>query len=205
MTKREFHHLVTSLQSGNDKPWGDLYLKHRQYCVDFLKKKFNCANNDAQDIYMDAMIKFRNEVLRDKVSNANIKGYITKIAQNECLKRLNKQKRTTTNDVFDVDKVENYLAQQNVQDDAYDPLIQQEAAQAFTTQQKRKINALVWAKQQLNPRCQQLLTATIVEGIKLSKLLLRFKFSNLNVAKTTKSRCKKKLESLVAQYLNNYT
>ena len=169
MTKKDFLRLVTTLQNGNDEHWGKLYLNYKSSCIKFLRTKYNCTN-DAEDIYMDAMLKFRNAVLQNKVAHTNIKAYILKITQNEFLKRAKKQKLNAT--ILEIDSVEHFLAEkEGLHDETYNPLIKQETADDLQNDTKQKINALLWAKQQLDARCRDLLTATIVEGIKLNTLL----------------------------------
>ena len=92
MTNEAFNQLVKELQAGNEKVLDQLFIKHYEYCVNYLSREFHsgnhyCSNDDARDTVMDSFLKLRTELLKGKVENKNIRGYLLIICRNMWLKK----------------------------------------------------------------------------------------------------------------------
>jgi len=173
------------LKEGDDEALNHLYVAFYGYITGILKYKYNAQ--DAEDIYTNTIMKFRQVATGGNVVYKNIKGYILKMAIN--LLRENKRKQKSI-----VNRLEKYLIEQkDEKEDNFDTLVLQEEEQALYDGNAKKIEALKWGMLQLSENCRELLTLTIVKGLKPRDIYERLKYKNARVVTDKKVKCKKQL------------
>lgn len=203
MKQQDFDHLVHALKTGDETPLDKVFTTNYRYCVGTLISKYQCQEADAQDIYMDALIQFRAQLLKGKVDNQNVKGYIFRIAYNIWLKKQQKEEREGVSSL-DVYETESYLAQQDgLYDEEFNPLIRQETIQEMRSEKQDQIEALNWAMNKISPNCKKLLEARLLHGIKPAQLVKQLDYKSTRVVINTISRCKARLIELSKQFLSN--
>ncbi|MEL6141601.1 MAG: hypothetical protein AAFQ37_05710 [Bacteroidota bacterium] len=195
MTKREFEALASELKNGENRLLDRVFLKHRTKCIAWLRKKYDCTLPDAEDIFMDALLVFRGEVIKGGFDNRNIGGYLTTVAKNIYLQRLRKAKQGTTLPL-DQQSVE-YLVgkQEGLYSDDFDPLLRKEAEQAIGEKQKARIAAYRAAWSKLGLPCRKVLTGFYIDKIKLKELQVSLGYSSYDSIKTIRKRCFNQLKN----------
>ena len=93
MSQEEFNQYVQKAKSGDDALFVLIYQVHFESCISFLRMKFKLTENEAYDICMDTMIKFRAKVLNDKISYGNLKFLYTRMASNVFLDSKRKEEK----------------------------------------------------------------------------------------------------------------
>ena len=192
MTNEAFNQLVKELQAGNEKVLDQLFIKHYEYCVNYLSREFHsgnhyCSNDDARDTVMDSFLKLRTELLNGKVENKNIRGYLLIICRNMWLKKVQKERSKLS---LDIEKVEYYLGQkEDLYNEDFNPLLKKELASDLKETQKMQaeIFQAAWAK--LGEKCRKLLQAFYIEKIKLKDLQERFDYSSYDTIKSMRRKC----------------
>ncbi len=192
MTDAAFHQLVKELQAGNEKVLDQLFIEHYEYCVNHLSKEFHsgnhyCSTDDARDTVMDGFLKLRTELLKGKVENRNLRGYLLIICRNMWLKKVQKERSKLS---LDIEKVEYYLGQkEDLYNEDFNPLLKKELADDLTETQKLQADTFqaAWAK--LGEKCRQLLQAFYIEKIKLKDLQERFNYSSYDTIKSMRRKC----------------
>ena len=192
MTDGEFQQLVQELQGGNEKVLDPLFIKHYEYCVNHLTKEFrggshHCSFDDASDTVMDGFLKLRIELLKGKVENKNLRGYLLIICRNMWLKKVKKERSKLS---LDIEKVEYYLGQkEDLYNEDFNPLLKQELANELSEKEKMQAEVFqaAWAK--LGEKCRQLLHAFYIEKIKLKNLQERFNYSSYDTIKSMRRKC----------------
>ncbi len=192
MTDAAFHQLVKELQGGNEKVLDQLFIEHYEYCVNHLSKEFHsgnhyCSTDDARDTVMDGFLKLRTELLKGKVENRNLRGYLLIICRNMWLKKVQKERSKLS---LDIEKVEYYLGQkEDLYNEDFNPLLKKELADDLTETQKMQADTFqaAWAK--LGEKCRQLLQAFYIEKIKLKDLQERFNYSSYDTIKSMRRKC----------------
>ena len=192
MTNEAFNQLVKELQAGNEKVLDQLFIKHYEYCVNYLSREFHsgnhyCSNDDARDTVMDSFLKLRTELLKGKVENKNIRGYLLIICRNMWLKKVQKERSKLS---LDIEKVEYYLGQkEDLYNEDFNPLLKKELASDLKETQKMQaeIFQAAWAK--LGEKCRKLLQAFYIEKIKLKDLQERFDYSSYDTIKSMRRKC----------------
>ena len=192
MTDAAFHQLVKELQAGNEKVLDQLFIEHYEYCVNHLSKEFHsgnhyCSTDDARDTVMDGFLKLRTELLKGKVENRNLRGYLLIICRNMWLKKVQKERSKLS---LDIEKVEYYLGQkEDLYNEDFNPMLKKELANDLTETQKLQADTFqaAWAK--LGEKCRQLLQAFYIEKIKLKDLQERFNYSSYDTIKSMRRKC----------------
>lgn len=184
------------LKGGNLKLLDKLYVSNYQYVLGMLIYRHGASKEDAEDVFMDSMLKFQTAVSNNKVAWGNMRAYLTKIAINLLKER---QKRVYSLAQKTEDALRNFY--QEKEDINFDKLIEQESEQEEEQSNRKKIIALQWAWEQLGDVCKELLNDTIVNGLKPRFLVEKFEFKNARVITDKKMRCKKKLLDLTENKL----
>jgi len=192
MTNEAFNQLVKELQAGNEKVLDQLFIEHYEYCVNHLSREFHsgnhyCSTDDARDTVMDGFLKLRTELLKGKVENKNLRGYLLIICRNMWLKKVQKERSKLS---LDIEKVEYYLGQKaDLYNEDFNPLLKKELADDLTETQKMQAETFqaAWAK--LGEKCRQLLQAFYIEKIKLKNLQERFNYSSYDTIKSMRRKC----------------
>lgn len=192
MTDEAFQQLVKDLQAGNEKVLDALFIANYEYCVNHLTKEFRsgshyCSTDDARDTVMDGFLKLRGELLKGKVENKNLRGYLLIICRNMWLKKVSKEKSKLS---LDIEKVEYYLGQkEDLYKEDFNPLLKQELADDLSDLEKLQADTFqaAWAK--LGDKCKELLQAFYIDKIKLKDLQERFNYSSYDTIKSMRRKC----------------
>ncbi|MEM7657009.1 MAG: hypothetical protein AAF399_12825, partial [Bacteroidota bacterium] len=83
MTDLAFQQLRTHISAGDPAGLKQVFEETHYYCVRTLMKKTRCDEADAEDLYMDAVLVFRENVLSGKLQQlSNLKTYVFGICWN---------------------------------------------------------------------------------------------------------------------------
>lgn len=189
MTKEDFNDLVTRLKRGDNTALSHLY-PYQDTCIRMLviKSRSQCDQDQAYDLFVDSVLDFRSNVLHDKVEFQNIKAYLRRICWNKWLA----QSRTSTR---------RHLKQQIVTAQLYDPP-DEETLENMEDLYSSRLSQLNAAMQQLSEQCQKVLSLSIAEELPMTEIAKHLNMASADVAKTTKSRCFKKLIEIIRKSAN---
>ncbi|MEP1781859.1 sigma-70 family RNA polymerase sigma factor [Reichenbachiella sp.] len=172
------------LATGNNDCLKVIFDNYALYCVGLLIKKTGCSEEDAEDILMDAVLNFREKVMYGQIEYlTNLKAYLFSTCHRMWLARYNKEKmqRKQLNEVYD-----------ELYDN--DMIISRK-------ENHRKIS--FQALNRLGDKCKTLLTLFYIENKRMTEIAEIMGFTGADVAKTSKSRCFKKLLLEVDQLQKN--
>ena len=80
--------IIKELRSGNNDCLKLLFEKYSSYCISNLMRKYDCGTEDAEDIFLDSLLVFRDNVLQGKLTYiTNMRNYIYTICCNQYLRR----------------------------------------------------------------------------------------------------------------------
>ncbi len=171
---------------------------HYTYCVEWLVKNMNCPEADAQDLFMDAIIKLSLELEKENFAQTNIRGWLITVVRNAYINKFNKKKSYK---FIDIDVAEAIIGKEKgLYNDDFNPMIVSEILQEHEQQERQKVVAFLWGFEQLGKPCQRLLNG-LVTGRKLKDLQDELGYGSYDSLKNTKSRCMKKLREFAAQWL----
>lgn len=191
MTEQEF----LSLQQGNETLLDKVFKENYQKVMEILCYRYKVNKADAEDIYMETILRFRDKIFEGKVEYGNIQAYLSKTATHLFFNRQRDQSSR-------MKKMENYLVTQKQEMVVEGDTLQQAEEDAeIAGVQKNKINAMRWAMQKLDETCRKLLTDTIILGLKPSAVFEKYGYKNARVLTDKKGRCKKALKALIEQKL----
>jgi len=152
---------------------------HFDQCISFLRSKFKLGDDDAYDVCLDAMLKFRTKVLKDKIKYGNLSYLYTRMASNVFLDR----KRQSTK----VDHAIKFF----IEDDG-----------SYKLNEDQFIDILEHSMGQLDPENKELLEHIYYEEIDIHEIS-----KNMNISypalRKRKQRMLEKLKSLFIDHLKS--
>jgi RNA polymerase sigma factor (sigma-70 family) len=180
LKKADFDQLVSDLQGGNEKLFETIFVQHFESCRSYLMRECSAQSDDAYDITVETIIRFRQMLVESKIQYGNLRFYFTKMAKDAYLKIIAKNKKMPVGEL-----VENEADRAD------------EATEAFDEEQ---VTALDTSWKLLGEDCRNLLRQHIQEGIQLKEIAQAIEQSEVNMRKR-KERCMAKLKSL---FFENY-
>lgn len=168
-----------SLEHKGLKALDEIYVSYKNEFLLF-SKRFNISEEDALDIYQDAVIAFYENIKSGKLSEltSSIKTYVFSIGKYGIY---NKQKKNNKTIALERDHLEN-LDLEAVEID-------------FHTAEKLEI--VNEAMENLGDRCKRILTLFYYHSYSIEALMYEFDYKNENVVRSHKSRCLRNLKELI--------
>jgi RNA polymerase sigma factor (sigma-70 family) len=156
----------------------DISLKKvRQYII-----KNNGNKDDANDIFQDAVIILFNQIRLNKFNESySIDAFIYSVARNLWIDKVRRDK-----------KFSNYDSP-----DQFNSISDDSSGQLNDLIQKEKSQAMKMIFDQLDEKCQKILTYVIYEKRSMKEIKVMMGYSSEDVAKTNHYRCKQYLTKLV--------
>ncbi len=177
-----------------------VFNEHYQYCVNWLMAHLKCQKQDAEDCFMDALVKLQMQVKNNTFKQINLRGWLVTVAKNIYLSTKTSKYKIIP---IDVDKAEAYLSEQKgIYDASFNPLLKTEILNELKTDEKNRIAAYQKAYSNLGAACKKILDR-LKEGVKLKNLTEELGYASYNSLKTTKARCLKNLKKHTLNLMNN--
>ncbi len=169
-----FSDMLNALQQGDESLFEHVFVKHFSDCRSYLMRECDASAEDAYDMTVETIISFRKRLIEGKIEYGNLRYYFTKMAKDNYLKLLERNKRMP---------VSEFVLNEADRED--------EPSQEFDNDQLQYLEK-AWAK--LNPDCQKLLRSHIYDGMQLKQVALMLNENEANIRKR-KERCMDKLKS----------
>jgi DNA-directed RNA polymerase specialized sigma24 family protein len=185
LTAEAFEVHLQLLKSGDEKLFEIIFKSHFNTCRSYLIREMNADEDVAYDIVLDTLVKFRRNLIADKIKYGNMAGLFTIDARNTYLRSLEKSKKR---EYLPVESQEDELAEQ--MDDGEIDL--------------ETINNLRNALQKIGNDCYELLNWHYYLKLPLKTIADNReargdqKFINEASVKTKIAECRKKLKSLLS-------
>jgi len=172
-----------AFKTGDKESLGFTYKTFYKYVTGILRFKYKVSINECNDVYGDAILKFQAAAINETVVYGNIKSYLTKVAIN--VLRQNQRDRISR-----VKKYELFLSDPMNKSNSFEFEFEDE-------ERKKLIEAVKWGMTQLGELCRNILTDTIIKGLKPGKIFKNYNYKNARVLTDRKVKCKKHLLELV--------
>jgi DNA-directed RNA polymerase specialized sigma24 family protein len=182
------------LVDGDEAVLDQAYLEWSSYVTSWLVHKEKAPTADAEDLFADALLRFREKVRDGSIESFdNPRAYVLKTAIRMWHARCKQQVSLTR-------RHQMYYAK-HFEDDYVDPLIAQEESFALAEEGKTQASAMQRALNKLDEICRNLLMDTLVMGLKPRDVFEKYGYKNARVLTDKKARCKKELVTLAHGFL----
>ncbi len=179
--------IIASIRDGKNQWVLNSLYKRTLPKIKNLIRKMNGGEQDALDIFQEAVIIFYREVKLNKMKeDTNIDGFIYTVSRNLYL---NKLRITNRHEAFEYS--EGGYNSEN-------PSIERHL------EMKDSENEMMALLSNLGDKCKALLKALIFDDLDYQEVAAKLGFASGDVVKTQKHRCKKKLEKLLEEQPNLY-
>ena len=173
-------HLIRQVQQADPEALQYVYNHCRAYCLRRLGSSTTCSLVDAEDIFMDALLIFRENVMTGKLTKVDhLRAYLYRVCEN----RYREQQRCQQRERQAENTVRAFLYESN-------PALPDDLPQKKTV--------VMQAFRYLGEHCRQVLHYYYFDHLTLEEIAKKTNLANSNVAKVTKSRCYKKWVEAVA-------
>lgn len=157
----------------------NLYNRERDGFVSWAMRSFSCQQEDALEVFQQAMVVFHEQIVRGKITDlqASMKTYIYSIGRNLLLKNHHRMSRIalTEEEKLDIE----------FQDPIY--------PEGLTDEQL----ALHRALKQLGERCEKLLRLFYYRNYAIDAIAAAMDYGTEDVVRTKKYKCLKKLKAII--------
>lgn len=179
MSTRTADELREALMRGSQEPMRFVFEETYRYCTRTMVKKSGCSAEDAEDVYMDALLIFRENLVSGKLKElTNLKTYVFGICWNLWRDLLRARERWT--------REENEVERQMwLLSAAGDQPLEPTEADLVRVQIRRVTQAL----NQLGDTCRQLLTLVYAEERSHREVAHILGLASAEVVKVTRHRC----------------
>lgn len=184
MSSQELEVLRKSLIARNSDGLKRLYTECKADCINILFSKKYCDKETAEEVYTDAILILRKNLISLKISElSNPVNYLVSV----CVNLVRAQNRKEVNKSKKINEVRLLFY-----DNGHQPVKEEDNKSELI--QKCKAALL-----KLSERCQQIITAYYVHGLRMKEIAEELELSSSDVAKTLKSRCYKKWRDIIKE------
>ncbi|MGB1241785.1 MAG: RNA polymerase sigma factor [Chitinophagales bacterium] len=173
--------LIEEVKSGNKKRLEEFYLKQGPLFVNWLKKHYQCSNEEAVEAYQESILIFCQNIMNGKLTKLTCKPqtYLFAIGKNVLLAKRRKY------------KLEN-IPLSDEQD-----WIPDDTRLEVDIQLDEKQQQLARMIGQMGKVCRLILTAFYLHDKTLKEIAKALKYKSMDVIYTQKKRCLQKLRQVV--------
>lgn len=163
-----------------------IFKRYNTYCIDRLIKFRNCPREIAEDLFVDAVLNFRDKVISKEIEHlTNLRGYIYGTCVN----------------MYKASVQKNIRASQKAKKVIDDIYVQDHEAQRIEFETREELSELaVSTLESLNESCQKLLKYFYVHQLSMQEIADQMGLASRDVAKTKRLRCYKKWISVVREF-----
>jgi RNA polymerase sigma factor (sigma-70 family) len=163
--------IVDRIKKGDESALDFLYKKHYRMMLKLVLKNSG-TEDEAKDIFQDALIVFWEKVVQDKlVLTSKLSTYLYSICQNLWRKELERKSKLS-----------------------HDPI---ERAEYVDPDRQERIDIINKCIAQLGESCRQILLYYYFDRLSMSDIAEKMGFANADTAKTKKYKCKLELDNKV--------
>lgn len=186
MNEKELKQLRKALEKGDNSSLAFIFDEHADFCIQNLVYKNNCSRQDAEDIFVDSLLIFRENILNGKITYlTDVRNYVYTTCRNQYLASLQKN-QSQEKKLQKIMPVRELLHSE-------DPLIKAEEH----SEKEEMLQLATEAFELLNEKCQQVLHLFYVKQHSLKEIAKVTNTSSAGVVKTNKYRCLAKLSKLI--------
>jgi RNA polymerase sigma factor (sigma-70 family) len=164
--------ILEKIKKGDETALDFLYSKHYRVILKMIMRNSG-TEEEAQDIFQDALIVFWEKVVNDKiVLTAKISTYLFSVSQNLWRKELDRKGKNSGELII-------------------------EPADHFDPDRQERITIITQCINSLNESCRQILTFYYFDKMNMTEIADKMGFANADTAKTKKYKCKQELDKNV--------
>ena len=180
MKRKQTPQMIQDLQAGCNDCLKDIFENYGTQCIEFLKSRTGCRHEDAEDIFVDAVVNFRDKAIAGQISHlSNLRGYLYSTCLNMWRERTRSRIRWQNQETEIVEKFYNHQ---------WEPLLEE-------TELERKLHAAKDAFNSMSERCKDVLYYFYVDNLRFKEITELMGLANTDVAKTFKYKSLQRLRN----------
>lgn len=187
MSKADIAHIIFLLKAGDVSVLETIYKENRSPFLSFAKK-YKLPKEDIIDVYQDAIIALRDNIVNGKVEllDSTIRTYLFSIGKYMIYKKVKAYK----SEIILAEEIKNQDGQIS-HFDYYENI---------NSSNQQLVNTCF---SKLGEKCQHVLKLFYYEGLTLKEIQQYLGYDNYNVIKSQKSRCLRTLKGIIDKHKQN--
>ena len=186
---------IFEIKANNQKKIFSLYNEHKTPFIKYSINNFNLSQDTAEDIYQDAFLALHQNIENERLTNLTVplRTYLFQIGKNRIYDYFKKMKSEV-----EMEKFSNLISSNGELGD-FDLIFADE--DSFEEQK----NILVYnTVTQLESPCKEVLSYYYWDNKSMKEIAELMNYNNADVAKAQKSRCMKKVKSVITEKLRKF-
>lgn len=164
--------VIELIKKGDESALDYLYKKNYKMMTNLIIKN-NGTEDEAKDIYQDALIVFWQKTINGElVMTSKISTYLYSVCHNLWRKELERKSRLSNEEAEVIEKSNEY-------------------------EQNEKVKIIQDCLAKLNDSCRKILSYYYFDELSMNDIAVKMGFANADTAKTKKYKCKQELDKLV--------
>lgn len=164
--------VIELIKKGDESALDYLYKKNYKMMTNLILKN-NGTEDEAKDIYQDALIVFWQKTINGElVMTSKISTYLYSVCHNLWRKELERKSRLSNEEADVIEKSNEY-------------------------EQNEKVKIIQDCLAKLNDSCRKILSYYYFDELSMNDIAVKMGFANADTAKTKKYKCKQELDKLV--------
>lgn len=192
MTEQEF----IQFAAGDEQALHRFYKAQYGYVTGWLIYREKCPADRAAEFFTDAVLRVRDKAMQGDLEAGNLRAYLLRAAINGWKMELRRENSL-------LKRHERFLEQlpPDTGEMEFDTLIRDEEATGLEKRRQRHTLAVLRGLELLSEGCRQLLTDTIVNGLKIGGLVEKYGLKDSRGVTAKKQDCKGQLQRLTLQVM----
>lgn len=192
MTEQEF----IQFAAGDEQALHRFYKAQYGYVTGWLIYREKCPADRAAEFYTDAVLRVRDKAMQGDLEAGNLRAYLLRAAINGWKMELRRENSL-------LKRHERFLEQlpSDTGEMEFDKLIRDEEESGLEKRRQRHTLAVLRGLELLSEGCRQLLTDTIVNGLKIGGLVEKYGLKDARGVTAKKQDCKGQLQRLTLQVM----
>jgi len=180
MTTLKQSTLIADIKAGKQAVLNDIYKTYRSEFLNWLKNSYNCAENDALDIFQDSIIVVYNNVKSGKLTRltSSFKTYLFAVGRRIFLNK-NQKNKLKTNSLEEYPNID--------------------VAVPSANELNERQTAMFELLQKMREPCKSIIYLFYYKNFALESIATKLKYRSDKVVKVQKSRCMKSFKQVLAK------
>jgi len=174
--------ILLRIKQGDEDALVKIYLKYKKEFIGWAVKYFNLRPEECEDIYQDAILVFRQNIVSNKLVelNSSIKTYLFAVAKNIALKKVNRASRQLSDEQI-----------------KYEPATENKDVIDNILEYNETHQLIAKLVDKLKEPNRSILKMYYYQNLSMSEIAKKLNYKNDKVVKAQKVRCMNELKKMV--------
>ncbi len=195
---------IEAFRTNNQRLIREMYESFKPYFINYIVSSTSITRDSVEDIYQESVIRLQQNILNDRLTDdkldVSLSTYLNGIGYHVAMEWLRKYSHEISNTQYDMDRNRHIGEDQDLNSDDE---IGSDIIDTYSSWQIEKREQIVRRTiMEIGEPCAPLLLGFYWHNKSMQQLASELKYASADVAKNQKSRCMKKISTIIRNKLN---